>query len=45
MSKPLWWDPAIDLDGSGVLDGCVVFDDDRAGRGTAKCLLLPPENW
>jgi general secretion pathway protein G len=29
------WDPTIDLDGSGVLDGCVVFDDDRAGMVTS----------
>jgi general secretion pathway protein G len=27
------WDPTIDLDGSGMLDGCVVFDDDRVGTG------------
>ncbi|MDD5668719.1 MAG: prepilin-type N-terminal cleavage/methylation domain-containing protein [Candidatus Omnitrophica bacterium] len=25
------WDPTIDLDGSGVVDGCVVYDDDRPG--------------
>ena len=25
------WDPTLDLDGSGINDGCVVLDDDRPG--------------
>lgn len=29
------WDPALDLDGSGANDGCVVFDDDRPGTGSS----------
>ena len=29
------WDPTIDLDDSGVVDGCVVFDDDRPGTSAS----------
>jgi len=29
------WDPTIDLDNSGIVDGCVVLDDDRPGTSSS----------
>jgi general secretion pathway protein G len=29
------WDPTIDLDHNGVIDGCVVLDDDRPGTSSS----------
>jgi len=29
------WDPTIDLDDDGVVDGCVVLDDDRPGTSAS----------
>ena len=34
-SGHIGWDPTIDLDDSGIADGCVVLDDDRPGTSAA----------